>query len=334
MELRCEYCGETFNASRATAKYCSTSCRVSASRSKPLTAETPRGKSTVKELEKKAPLEEGWVERLNSKLRAEGLPLLTKDPEVYHFVPTGITELDDLTASVDIKGLGGFPRKRITEIVGSKGAGKTSLIKIIAENNPELKIVLFDAEGGTTSPPPNVHLVKGNVVEEIMPALVRIVQDQTADLVILDSVASLVTRKQFDEDPEGKAAMARAFGPEVKRLVAHLQPLVDGLPDPSPGVAVVFINQFRDTTQSFGKMEYTVGGRALEYYSSLRLIFRAPKSNYKVKEGKIVGQKVNVVVDKNRFGPPQTETAWILPFDKLKNMDDLYKQKIEEFLKS
>lgn len=124
MNKDCEICFSSFAAKRKTAKYCSDKCKKRAQRgfldvmsetkemNKPLAAETPRG---VKELEQKAPLEEGWVQRLNDKLRAKGLPLLTKEPEVYRFIPTGIAELDDLTASVDIENVGGFPRKRITQ---------------------------------------------------------------------------------------------------------------------------------------------------------------------------------------------------------------------------
>lgn len=270
-------------------------------------------------------------ERMNARLRAKGLPLIMEKPEVLRFVATGIPQLDALTANMDVAGIGGLPRKHITEIYGPKGAGKSSLVKSIYKENPDLNILFFDAEGGLTAPPEGIDIVKGNVVEDIMTTMIEMVQAQAYDLIILDSVASLVTKKAFEDDPEGKAAMARSFGPMVKRLVAHMQPLrEDGYPSEEPGTAIVFINQFRSTTQSFGQMEYTVGGKALEYYASLRLEMRSAKKDYIIRDGKLAGQQVRVKVEKTRFGEKDQEVRYPIMFDELRDFDEFYINRLKE----
>jgi recombination protein RecA len=270
-------------------------------------------------------------ERMNARLRAKGLPLIMEKPEVYRFVATGIPQLDSLTCNMDVAGIGGLPRKHITEIYGPKGSGKSSLVKSIYKENPGLNILFFDAEGGLTAPPEGIDVVKGTVVEDIMTTMIEMVQAQAYDLIILDSVASLVTKKQFEDDPEGKAAMARAFGPLVKRLVAHMQPLgEDGYPSEEPGAAIVFINQFRSTTQSFGLREYTVGGKALEYYASLRLEMRSAKADYIIRNGKLAGQQVRVKVEKTRWGEKDVEVKYPIMFDELRDFDDFYINRLKE----
>lgn len=270
------------------------------------------------------------TQRMNERLRAKGLPLIMEKPMPEYFVPTGIGELDALTAQFDAKGSGGFPRKKITEIYGPKGVGKSSLVKTIMKMNPELRVLFFDAEGGMVAPPANMRVVKGNIVEDIMDILIDSVESQEFDLIIVDSIASLITRKQYDGDPEGKAAMARTFGPYVKKLVAALQPLKDGLPDPTPGTSVVFINQFRSTTQSFGLMEYTVGGKAMEYYASLRLEFRSAKSDYIFRDKKLAGQQVRVKVEKTRYGPKDVEFKFPIMFADMQDYNEEYIKTLKE----
>lgn len=343
-------CGNEFEPKRASAKYCSPKCRVSASRAVSEAGyvdvdqvkipadvkveSTPPSKNPLKDIADAtgSSIDSSRLERLNARLRAKGLPLIETNPVPDRFVPTGIEELDSLTRGLDIDGVGGLPRKKITEIFGPKGSSKTSLIKQILKHNPKLKVLMFDAEGGMLAPPEGLDVVKGNVVEEVMPALIDMVEEQEYDLIVLDSVASLVTRKQFDEDPEGIASMARVFGPQVKRLVAFLQPLVEGLPDPRPGTAVLFINQYRDTTQSFGKREYTIGGRALEYYSSLRMEFRSAKADAIIRNKAVAGKWIRVKVDKSRYGPEGTEFRFPLWFEEMKEYNDNYLDRFKDLI--
>lgn len=321
-------CGNTFEAARASAKYCSDKCRKNASRG--TTQPTPPIDTPPKDM--KANMAE-IRERMNVRLRAKGLPLILEEEEKQYFVPTGIPELDALTKNVDVLGQGGFPRKKITEIFGPKAAGKTSLVKTIMKHNPDLKVLFFDAEGGMVGAPENMQVVKGNVVEDVMRSVIESVEAQEYDLIIVDSIASLITRKHFDDDALGIANMARAFGPEVKRLLAVLQPLVDGLPDPRPGVAVVFINQYRSTTNSFGTMEYTVGGKSMEYYASLRLEFRSAKKDYIIRDKELAGQWVRVKVEKTRYGPKDQEFRFAVMFDEMKELNDNYRKRVDALIR-
>lgn len=351
-KVTCFMCGTGFSG-RATAKYCSDKCRKAASRG--ITPKTKKQSGSIGQEVKVLSVDEmtdapymgaeppkvdvppsmkdrmaDIRRRQNERLRAKGLPLIPDEPEVMRFVRTGIDELDAVTAAADVEGVGGLPRKRITEIYGPKGVGKSSLVKKIMKYNPDLSVLFYDAEGGMVGPPENMNLVKGNIVEDIMENLIDAVESQDYDLIFVDSIASLITRKQYEGDPEGKAAMARTFGPYVKKLVAALQPLKDGLPDPGPGTAVVFINQFRSTTQSFGQMEYTVGGKSMEYYASLRLEFRSAKADYIIRDGKLAGQRVRVKVEKTRFGAKDEEFKFPLMFDELQDFNDFYVQRLKE----
>lgn len=344
----CGSCNEEFEALRATARYCSDTCRKNASRGIVSEAsevnldelkkiETPRGveiQHTPPTTPKDMKMEMAEArERLNARLVSKGLPIITDKPELQYFVPTGIKEIDELTKSTDVLGVGGLPRKKMTEIFGPKGVFKSSLVKRILKTNPHLRVLFFDAEGGLTSPPENLQIIKGNIVEDIMSSLIEAVESQEYDLIIVDSIASLITRKHFEDDPEGKASMARAFGPEVKRLLAHLQPLVNGLPDERPGVAVVFINQYRSTTNSFGVMEYTVGGKSMEYYASLRLELRSAKADRIMRDGKYAGKNIRVKVEKTRYGPDGVEFKFPVMFDELQDFNDNYRKRVDALIK-
>ncbi len=335
--ITCNQCHREVERPRATAKYCSNECKDNSNNAKRVTGKrsnasqpTPPIDTPPKDM--KTDMAE-IRERMNARLRAKGLPLILEEEEKQYFVPTGIPELDALTKNVDVLGEGGFPRKKITEIFGPKAAGKTSLVKTIMKHNPDLKVLFFDAEGGMVGAPENMQVVKGNVVEDVMRSVIESVEAQEYDLIIVDSIASLITRKHFDDDALGIANMARAFGPEVKRLLAVLQPLVDGLPDPRSGVAVVFINQYRSTTNSFGTMEYTVGGKSMEYYASLRLEFRSAKKDYIIRDKELAGQWVRVKVEKTRYGPKDQEFRFAVMFDEMKELNDNYRKRVDALIR-
>lgn len=352
---KCMVCREN-ELPNARAKYCSPACRQKAKRGFDVVSQTPGeevskpleiegiknskgGESetvtvnleamlkdmpemTVDEEEMKA-----LIIRTNAKLAASGLPLALTDKEVLKFVHTGIAELDELTKESDSENIGGLPRGRITEVFGPNRGGKSSLTKIIAQNNPEYKILFFDAEGGLIDPPANMVVIKASIVEDVGKAICKSLEDEEYDLIVVDSVASLVTHKQFADDPEGKAAMARALNPEVKRIVAHL------------GVgrnraAMLFINQLRSTTNSFGAIEYTVGGNALPYFASLRLELRSSTADKMKKKinGKemLVGQYVRCVVKKSRFGPVDATARYPMPYSVFKDAKEYYRERLKE----
>lgn len=342
----CTVCGDQFPADRVTAKYCKEACKKKGQRkggisaglgtdAHPATASRvtpPKAdlEGTLKDMPEMAvgDMDELTI-RMNARLAAKGLPLIETGPEVYRFVPTGIAELDGLTQRLDVAKKGGLPRGRITEIYGPNRSGKSSLTKLICKNNPDLKVLFFDAEGGMIEPAANMRVVKANVVEEIGRAIVEAIQEDAYDLIVVDSVASLVTQKQFDDDPEGKASMARALNPEVKRIVAHLN-------SGRCRTAMLFINQLRSTTQAFGAMEYTVGGNALPYFASLRLEFRSSTADKMKKKinGKemLVGQYVRCTVKKSRFGPIDDVVRYPMEYSVFKPFEEYYQERIKEIL--
>lgn len=331
---RCVACNTEFEAKRITALYCSDVCRKKGSRGVVSSSPREEGPSTpIDNLQASMPeMDTSWIEDINNQFAAKGLPLLSDEPEVIHFIHTGIPELDSLTKEFDPEGIGGFPRKRITEAFGPNRSGKSSLVKIIAKNNPDLRIVFFDAEGGFIAPPPNVLVIKENVVEVIGPQIVELLDSGQVDLIVVDSVASLVTQKQYDNDPEGNAAMARALNPEIKRIVAHAIPRENGLPTKDKGTALLFINQLRSTVQAFGTREYTTGGNSLPYFASLRLEFRSASADKVIKNGVVVGQNVRVTVKKSRFGPIDTLIKYKMIYGDFQDFDEQYKGKIHELL--
>lgn len=146
----CEQDGTPFIATRVTAKYCSDKCRVAAGRGiKPSiesfgeaafvnpeaisNIEIPKGvvvqhTHAVPVINNRAKISSAeLMERMNERLAAKGLPLLQEELPPTEFVRTGLQEIDELTAQSDALGWGGLPRGHITEIFGTKGAGKTSL---------------------------------------------------------------------------------------------------------------------------------------------------------------------------------------------------------------
>lgn len=251
-------------------------------------------------------------ERMNARLEAKGLPLIQSEMPPVEFVRTGYQELDELTAEHDSLGWGGFPRKHITEIYGTPGAGKTSLMKQIIRFNPELKVLYIDVENGLTNAPPNIMLMKVVILEDIAEIVCQALDTDEFDLIVIDSVAFMISQKEKEDDKEAMMSHAKAMGRFIRRTNAYLRQHGDnGKLKDSPGTAVLFINQLRDTGNSFGVREFTPGGRALSYGASYRMEFRSAKADKIISKGQTVGQKVRATITKSRFGGQDVGTVVI-----------------------
>lgn len=251
-------------------------------------------------------------ERMNARLEAKGLPLIQSEMPPVEFVRTGYQELDELTAEHDSLGWGGFPRKHITEIYGTPGAGKTSLMKQIIRFNPELKVLYIDVENGLTNAPPNIMLMKVVILEDIAEIVCQALDTDEFDLIVVDSVAFMISQKEKEDDKEAMMSHAKAMGRFIRRTNAYLRQHGDnGKLKDSPGTAVLFINQLRDTGNSFGVREFTPGGRALSYGASYRMEFRSAKADKIISKGQTVGQKVRATITKSRFGGQDVGTVVI-----------------------
>jgi len=215
-------------------------------------------------------------------------------------IPTGALSLDIAL------GVGGVPRGRVTEIFGPEGGGKTTLSLQIIANAQRLggtaafvdaehamdpgyaKKLGVDIENLLVSQPDN-----GEQALEITETLVR---SGAIDVIVIDSVAALVPRAEI-EGEMGDAQMglqARLMSQALRKLTASIS---------KSKTCVIFINQMREKIGvMFGNPETTPGGRALKFYSSVRLDIRRIGA---IKVGDVdVGNHVRVKVAKNKVAPP------------------------------
>ncbi len=215
-------------------------------------------------------------------------------------IPTGALSLDIAL------GVGGWPRGRIVEIYGNEGSGKTTLaLQAIAEAQKMGGTCAFiDAEHAFArdyAENLGINLDEllvsqpdtGEQALEITDTLVR---SGAVDLVVIDSVAALVPSAELEGGMGDShvGLQARLMSQALRKLSGSLS---------STGSIVVFINQIREKIGvMFGNPETTPGGRALKFWSSVRLELRRGEA---LKEGTdIIGNRANVKVVKNKVAPP------------------------------
>lgn len=215
-------------------------------------------------------------------------------------IPTGSFSLDIAT------GIGGVPKGRITEIYGPESSGKTTLtLHVIAEaQKAGGKAAFIDAEHALD---PEYARNLGVDIDELLVAqpdsgeqaleiCEMLVRSGALDIVVIDSVAALVPRNEIQGEM-GDAqvgAQARLMSQALRKMTAVIN---------KSNCAVIFINQLREKVGvMYGNPEVTTGGRALKFYSSMRLDVRKAET---IKQGdKMLGNRTKVKVVKNKVAPP------------------------------
>jgi len=215
-------------------------------------------------------------------------------------IPTGALSLDVAL------GIGGLPRGRVVEIFGVESGGKTTItLHAVAEAQRQGGIAAFIDVEHALDPEyakaigvdiDALLVSQPSTGEEALEIMEQLIRSNAIDIIVLDSVAALVTKNEIEGEMGDThvGLQARLMSQALRKLTPVAA---------RSNAVVIFVNQLREKVGvMFGNPETTPGGRALRFYSSVRLEVR--KADAMKKEGEMVGNAVKIKVVKNKIAPP------------------------------
>ena len=260
-----------------------------------------------KEKEKEVDYKEGALEAAIASLeKRHGQGIIIDDDHL----PTNIEAISTGCYAVDgLLGCGGLPRGRVIEMFGLEGSGKSTLCLFFASivQKTAGKVLYIDAEQGYSKQyaqtigvdTEKLLFAQPTTLEQAMDVARTFIASNAVDLIIIDSVAAMTPESEFEEgamDKETMAKKARILGRYIPILVNEIA---------KAKTVLILINQLRSSLNPYGEPDITPGGKALKFFSSVRI--RVNKGEA-IKEGTAqIGNRMKLTAKKNKVGFPFKE---------------------------